>query len=105
MRKSTHKFKAVRCERDGKKFPSMLERKYYDLLKLRQKDGDVLFFLRQIPFELPGNVKYLCDYQVFLSDGSVEFVEIKGRDTPMGVLKIKQVEEIYPISIKVIRKV
>ncbi len=105
MRQTRHKFGAVPCERDEKKFPSQLERAYYDQLKVRQKSGEVIFFLRQIPFELPGKVKYLCDYQVFLSDGSVEFVEIKGRDTPMGVLKIKQVEEIYPISIKVVRKV
>ena len=105
MQKVRHKFGAIRCERDEKKFPSKLERSYYDQLKLRQKAGDVLFFLRQIPFDLPGKTKYLCDYQVFLADGNVEFVEVKGKDTPIGQLKIKQVEELYPITIKMVRKV
>ena len=73
-----HKFKAIRCESDGKSFPSKLERNYYNQLKLRQQSGEVLFFLCQIPFLLPGKVKYVCDFAVFLADGNVEFVDTKG---------------------------
>ncbi|PWU05604.1 MAG: hypothetical protein C5B43_03040 [Verrucomicrobia bacterium] len=100
-----HKFGAMSCERDQKKFPSRLERRYYDQLKLRQESGEVIFFLRQTPFDLPGNIKYVCDFQIFLSDGTVEFVDTKGRDTQMSIAKRKIVEEIYPIKIKIVTKV
>jgi hypothetical protein len=100
-----HKFGAVKCQRDGKKFPSRLERAYYDQLKLRQETGEVLFFLCQVPFDLPGRTKYVTDFAVFLADGTVEFVDTKGRDLPMGILKRKQVEEIYPVEIKIVTRV
>ena len=89
-----HKFKAVSCERDGKKFPSKLERRYYDHLKIRQASGEVVFFLRQVAFDLPGSVRYVCDFQVFLADGTVNFIDTKGRDTPMSIAKRKMVESL-----------
>lgn len=42
--KPKHKFGAIPCERNGKKFPSKLERRYYDKLQILQKTGEVLFF-------------------------------------------------------------
>jgi hypothetical protein len=100
-----HKFGAIKCQRDGKKFSSRLERSYYDQLMIRQKAGEVLFFLMQVPFQLPGGVKHLIDFQVFLADGTVEFVETKGRDLPLGIAKRKMVQDLYPIEIKIITKV
>lgn len=100
-----HKFGAVRCERDQKKFPSRLERKYYDLLKLQQSRGEVIFFLRQVPFDLPGNVRYICDFQVFFADDTIEFIDTKGRDTAMSIAKRKIVEDLYPVEIKIVTKV
>jgi len=99
-----HKYRAKSCEADGKKFPSKLERSYYNQLKLRQQNGEVLFFLLQTPFMLPGNIKYVVDFTVFLSDGTVEFIDCKGFMTPMSALKIKQVEELYPVTIKIVTK-
>lgn len=103
--KKRHKFGAVKCERDGRKFPSKLEGRYYDSLKIRQKSGEVLFFLSQVPFHLPGGVKYVCDFQVFLSDGSIEFIDTKGRDTPLSIAKRRIVESLYPIQIKIVEKI
>jgi Protein of unknown function (DUF1064) len=100
-----HKFGAVKCQSDGIKFPSRLERDYYEQLKVRQKSGEVLFFLRQPVFDLPGKTKYLADFAVYLCDGTVEFIDTKGRDTPISILKRKQVEEIYPIEIKIVTRV
>lgn len=105
MKVHRHKFKAVRTERDGLKFDSKLEASYYQQLKLRQSAGDVIFFLRQINFHLPGGVKYLADFQVFLADGTVEFIDVKGKDTPMSIAKRKMVEELYPVEIKIVQKV
>ena len=53
-----HKFKAKRCESNGIKFPSKLEKSYYEQLCFWQKSGKVIFFLRQVGFDLPGKVRY-----------------------------------------------
>lgn len=100
-----HKFGAIPCERDGLKFPSKLERSYYDRLQILQKTGEVLFFLRQIPFDLPGKVRYVCDFQVFYSNGDVSFVDTKGKDTALSQTKRKMVEDLYPVTIEIVSKV
>lgn len=96
-----HKFRAKPSEADGIIFASKKEMDYYRELLLRKKSGEVLFFLRQVPFHLPGNVRHVIDFVEFWSDGTVHVVEVKGYDTPMGRLKRKQVEAIYPITIEV----
>lgn len=100
-----HKYKAVRCEADGIKFPSKLERAYYYHLKRLQASGEVLFFLRQVSFDLPGKIKYVCDFQVFWSNGEISFIDTKGKDTPMSRDKRKQVEALYPLNIEVVSKI
>ncbi len=100
-----HKFHAIRTEKDSQKFDSKMEARYYDSLKLQKKAGGIVFFLRQVPFHLPGNVRYIADFQVFHSDGSVSFVDVKGHDTPLSILKRKQVEALYPVKIEVVTKV
>jgi hypothetical protein len=100
-----HKFGAIRCERDGRKFPSKLERSYYDKLQILQKTGEVLFFLRQISFDLPGKTRYVCDFQVFYADGTISFVDTKGKDTALSLAKRKIVEDLYPITIEIVSKV
>lgn len=69
-----------------------------------QKAGEVLFFLRQIPFDIPGG-RYVSDYMIFYSNGDIDIVDVKGMDTPLSKLKRKAVEEIYPVQIKVVTKV
>jgi hypothetical protein len=98
--KARHKFNAKRTECDGIKFPSKKEAAYYQQLKIRQAAGDVVFFLRQVRFDLPGNTHYYVDFQVFMADGTVRFIDVKGMKTPMYVLKKKQVEALYPIEIE-----
>lgn len=99
-----HKFHAKPTEVDEKRFDSKLEARYYHTLKLRQQVGEVLFFLRQVSFDLPGGVRYVCDFQVFLADGTVEFIDTKGRDTQMSINKRKQVEELFPVEIKIVTR-
>ena len=100
-RQPRHKFRASPSDEDGIRFASKKERAYYRVLKLRQKSGEVLFFLRQAPFHLPGNVRHVIDFIEFWMDGTVHFVEIKGFDTPLGKLKRKQVMDLYPINVEV----
>jgi len=101
-----HKFSAKKTERDGIKFPSKLEARYYDKLKIAQKSGDLLFFLMQVPIRLPGNTIYRVDFVEFWKDGNVKFIDVKGMP-PTETFKIKkrQVEQLYPFEIIVVRKV
>jgi hypothetical protein len=99
-RQQWHKFNAKPEIVDNKWFGSKKEAKYYRELKLRVLAGDVIFFLMQVPFDLPGKVKYRIDFQEFHSDGTVHFVDVKGQKTPMYKLKKKQVEDLYPIIIE-----
>ena len=95
-----HKFNAIRTEIDGIKFASKKEAKRYHDLKCMQKEGGILFFLRQVPIYIPGGIKYVCDFQVFWTDGSVTFEDVKGFKTDTYILKKKLVEHNYPIEIQ-----
>jgi len=94
-----HKFRAIPTELDGIKFASRKEAKRYRELRLLEKSGELLFFLRQVPFHLPANVKYVCDFLCFWKDETVTVEDVKGIKTPLYILKKKQVEAIYPIEI------
>jgi len=91
-----HKFKAIPTTIDDNWFGSKKEAKRFCELRILQESGEVLFFLRQTPFHLPGKIKYLCDFMVFWSDGSITFEDVKGMRTRSYIDKKKQVEEIYP---------
>ena len=94
-----HKFFAVRSESDGFKFASKKELRRYLELKMLCQAGEVSFFQMQSPFHLTGGVKYVCDFQVYWSNGDITFEDVKGIKTPMYILKKKQVEQLYPITI------
>lgn len=98
-----HKFHAVQTELDGIKFSSKAEAHYYRQLKGRQENGEVLFFLRQVPFHLPGGVRYVVDFQEFWADGTVHFVEVKGAETEAWKIKRRIVEAEYPITLEIVR--
>jgi hypothetical protein len=99
-----HKYHACRTIVDGIHFASKREAKYYQELLVAQKAGDVLTFLHQIPFRLPGGIRYSCDFLVFYADGGVDFVDVKGYETPAFKRNKKMVEELYaPITITVVR--
>jgi hypothetical protein len=91
-----HKYGAVPTELDGIRFDSKAEARYYQFLKLRQASGEVVGFLRQVPFHLPGGVRYVCDFQEFHADGTVHFVDVKGMETAAFKAKMKQVKALYP---------
>jgi hypothetical protein len=99
-----HKYNAVRTECDGIKFPSKSEARRYNELKALKADGQVITFLRQVPFHLPGGVKYVVDYLVFWADGRISFEDVKGMETPAFKAKRKMVEQLYaPITIDTIK--
>lgn len=99
-----HKFNAKPTEHNGVKYHSKLEASYAAKLDLAKKSGKLLFYLRQVPLGLPGKTKYVVDFVEFWSDGSVEFTDVKGYETETFRLKLRQVEELYPIKIKIVTK-
>ena len=100
--KVRHKFGAIRCESHGIKFPSKLERDCYDVLRRMQANGEILFFLRQIGFDLP-SCRHFVDFMVAYPD-EIKFIEAKGRDLGTGKIKRNITEQIYNIKIEVITK-
>lgn len=105
IRRHKHKFGAKQARRtwsDGSeiKFPSKREASYYDELMLAKKSGELLFFLRQVPFHLPGGVTFRLDFLEFWADGTVRCVDPKGRKTAQYIDKKKMVEALYPVTIE-----
>lgn len=104
MRGFKHKFNAQAARRhwpDGTeiKFPSKKQAAYYDKLLLAQQSGDLVFFLMEVPFRLPGGVSYRCDFLEFWADGEIQVTDVKGRRTKEFIRAKKQVEALYPITI------
>lgn len=87
---------------DGIRFDSKKEAGYYSQLKLRRQAGEVLFFLRQVPFHLPGGTKLVVDFVEFHTDGTVHFVDVKGTQTEQFKIKKREVEAVYPIEVKIV---
>ena len=100
-----HKYKAKRTIVDSINFPSKLEARYYQKLKLRLQANDIKYFLRQVPIHLPANKKLVVDFMIAENDGSIRYVDTKGMITPTSKLKIDMVEALYPLKIEIVKKV
>jgi hypothetical protein len=99
-----HKYNAVPQKRDGHRYDSKAELAFSQQLDQAKRAGVIIQYLRQVPFHLPGGVKYVCDFCIFEAGGAVRFVDVKGMDTPVSKVKRKQVEELYaPIVIEVVK--
>lgn len=94
-----HKFNAKPVTIDSIRFSSKKEAKRYQELNLLKSTGEVLFFLDQVPFRLPGGVKYRCDFLVFWADGTVTIEDVKGMKIEPYPTKKKILEALYPIEI------
>lgn len=103
------KYKAIPTVYRGMRFASKLEAGYCRQLDEMKERGEIEYYLRQVPFPLPGGVKYLCDFMMVINCGGdglkhLRYVEVKGYETRMGEMKRKQAEEIYGIEIEVVRR-
>lgn len=94
------KYNAEITEAMGLKFRSKKEARYYLELVCRQKAGEIIYFHWQVPIRLPGNTKYIVDFQEFHADGTVHYVDTKGCRTDAFIKNKKQVEALYPIKIE-----
>jgi len=100
-----HKFGAIATKADGINFPSRLEAKYFEHLKMMKKSGELVMFLRQPKFDLGGGCTYSADFLEFHKDGTCRVVDCKGVLTKEFIMKKKIVESLYPIEIEVVKNI
>ncbi len=103
-----HKFNAKRTQYKAIQFgtrtyDSKAEMAYAAELDVRIRGGDVLWWLPQLPFRLPGGGKYVADFLVCDKDGVVEFIDVKGYDTPESKRKRNEVLDLYGVEIRVVQ--
>ena len=96
-----NKYNATKAQVDGITFDSKKEANYCIGLKQQQRAGVVLYFHRQVRFDLPGNTAYRVDFQIFYPGGAVRYVDVKGHKTKEFIRDKKQVEATYPITIEI----
>jgi len=99
--KKRGKYGAIRCNEDGFKFDSLMECRYYRMLKQKRDAGEIRYFLMQVPFHLPGSIRYFCDFMVVENDGSIRYIDVKGVQSRVFINKKKQVEALYPVKVEV----
>jgi len=68
-------------------------------LQARVFAGEVKYFLRQVPFDLVGGVKYRVDFMEVWADGSIHWIDVKGFKTQTYRMKRRMVEASYPVRI------
>lgn len=97
------KYAAQPTEVDGIRFDSKAEARFYLQLKAQVEAGTVAYFLRQVPIHLPGRTRYVVDFLVFETSGRARYIDVKGMETQTFRLKKRQVEDLYPIQIEVVK--
>lgn len=105
MTKKKGKYHNKKTEVDGILFDSKAEARYYQELKLRKLAGDVKSFTCQPRYELlPGFSKggnkirpmaYIADFEIIHNDGSLEVIDVKGKETEAFKLKRKLFDFTY----------
>lgn len=97
--KKTTKYRSVPTLIDDIRFDSKAEARFYGLLKLRIRAGEITGFDRQVPFPLIVNGHLVCHYKadfvLYKPDGSQEIIDVKGVQTPEFRLKRKLLKACY----------
>lgn len=102
-RPKRNKYGNRRVEVDGIRFDSQKEARYYEELMLRYRAGDLKLVLLQVPFILPGPVKYYADFLTIDNDGRFEVIDVKSEATRKNrvyINKKKQMKAVWGIEIK-----
>lgn len=97
--KSRNKYGAEKVVIDQITFDSKAESIRYQLNKLRIEQGQLAYQLLQVPIRLPGGVRYVVDFLEGEVDGTVTYVDVKGKVTAQFRDKKKMVESLYPFKI------
>lgn len=88
---------------DGMKFDSQHEADYYfSVLWPRWMAGELVLLARQVPFDLPGGIRYIADFVTVDTKGRVEVIDAKSEITKKNrtyINKKKQMAAVWRIDI------
>jgi len=102
--KRKSKYGNQRVEIGGMKFDSKHEATVYTELMRRQLARELKCVLRQVPFDLPGGIKYIADFVTIAPDMRIEGIyDAKSEATRKNrvyINKKKQIKAIYGIEIR-----
>lgn len=99
-----HKYGAKATVYKGRRYASKLEAAYAGKLDLAKRAGELLFYLHQVPFDLPGGIVYRCDFMEFWKDGTVVVTDCKGVETAEFKVKRAVLEETYPLTLNIVKR-
>jgi len=84
---------------NGRMYDSTFEANYAETLDWRKKAGEIQEIVPQFKLELRVDddhiANYYVDFKVVLSDGTVEFHEVKGFETAEWKIKWRLAQSIY----------
>jgi uncharacterized protein DUF1064 len=94
---------------DGIRFTSRLEADRYCELKILKAGGEVLWFTRQVTFDIAPGVVYRCDFLVAwnrsgLPGTCMSIEDTKGHMTQTSRVKIAAVQQRHGIAITLLRR-
>ena len=93
-----------RVEIDGMRFDSQHEADYYvNNLLIRWRCGELRLLARQVPFDLPGGIRYIADFVIVDQSGNVSVIDAKSaitRGDRVYIDKKKQMRAIWGIDIE-----
>lgn len=88
---------------NGLKFDSIHEARVYEELMLQVGSGELKCVLRQVPFDLPGGIRYIADFVTITREGRIGGVyDAKSpatRKNRVYINKKKQVKACWDIDI------
>lgn len=94
------KYKAVKQTYNGYSYDSKMEANYAAQLDLLIKAKEVERWDRQVKISIDINEVHICnyfmDFEVFYTDGRVEYHEVKGYETDVWKIKWKLAKALYP---------
>ena len=92
-----------KVEIDGKKFDSKHEADYYfGVLLPLWRAGMLRMLTRQVPFDLPGGIRYVADFVTVDNYGRVSVIDAKSKATKKNrvyINKKKQMKAVWGIEI------
>lgn len=97
--KSKLKYGNKKCMYNGYNYDSIKEANYAENLDWRIKIGEVLKWERQVKISIDINsvhiANYFIDFKVWLSNGVVEYHEVKGFETDIWRMKWRLCKALY----------
>ena len=100
--KKRSKYGNKRTEYNGRVFDSTHEADVCRQLDFRMRAGEIRSYACQVPFLLPGGVKYIADFVTMKNDGAYDVIDAKSEATRKDKayrIKRRQMKEVLGIEI------